>query len=109
MLKKKYRLSKFKKLEGVRNITFPFFILKVSKSEEEVSRFAFVASKKFDKRAVGRNKAKRSMGKAMEAIVGQTVGGYNFIFILKRAVFEKSQAELSSYIKEIFKVNNFLK
>lgn len=108
MLKKKFRLSMVKKIERAKTLTSPFFILKYCENGETVSRFAFVISKKIDKRAVIRNKIKREMSKGVEKIINDIGKGYDFIFIARKQILENDQKEITSLIEEFFKKNKFL-
>lgn len=101
MLKKKYRLSDFKKLKS-KTINSPLFTLRYLESGEKVSKFAFVISKKIDKRAVVRNKIKRQISKALEGILEKITRGYTFIFIVKKEILTKSQEEISGETERIF-------
>lgn len=101
MLKKKYRLSDFKKLKS-KTINSPLFTLKYLESGEKVSKFAFVISKKIDKRAVTRNKVKRQISKALEGILEKITRGYNFIFIVKKEILTKNQGEITKEIERVF-------
>ena len=109
MLKKDYRLKVLKKNNGAKTISTFFFTLRFWENGESLSKFAFIISKKIDKRAVTRNKIKRSITRVLEELLSEIKPGYSFIFIPKREILEKSQTELEDSIKEAFKNNNLLK
>ena len=109
MLKKKFRLSRVKKIEGAKTIATPLFVLKFSENGEKLSRFAFVISKKIDKRAVIRNRIKRSISRGLEKIVSDINKEYDFVFIVKKQILDKDQKEIPSFIEDFFKQNKFLK
>jgi len=101
MLKKQYRLSDFKKLKS-KTINSPLFTLKYLESGEKVSKFAFIISKKIDKRAVVRNKIKRQLSKSIENILEKIKTGYNFIFIARKEILGKNQKEIETEVEKIF-------
>lgn len=109
MLKKIYRLSVLKREKNEKTISSSSFTLKYLINGDDVSRFAFIISKKIDKKAVIRNKIKRTISKVIEENLSEIVLGYNFIFIPKREILTKSKEELEKEIKEVFKQNKLLK
>lgn len=109
MLKKIYRLAVLKREKSEKTISSSSFTLKYLISGDDVSRFAFIISKRIDKKAVIRNKIKRSISKVIEENLSEIVLGHNFIFIPKREILNKSSQELGKEIREVFKQNNLLK
>lgn len=109
MLKKDYRLKVLKKNNGAKTITSFFFTLRFWENRESLSKFAFIISKKIDKKAVIRNKIKRSLARVLEEILTEIKPGYNFVFIVKKEILGKSQEEVAENVKEVFKTNNLLK
>lgn len=109
MLKRQFRLSNFKRTNGERSIASPLFALRFWENRENNLKFGFVVSKKIDKRAVVRNRIKRRLSKSIEELFGKISPGYNFIFIARKEILEKSQSEVAIYIEEIFKKNKFIK
>jgi len=109
MLKRNNRLSVLKRSKGEKTISSPLFTIKYLVNEEGVSKFAFIISKKIDKRAVLRNKIKRNLSKGLEEILNEIALGHNFIFIPKKEILEKTQEEIVKEVKEVFKLNNLLK
>src|SRR3972149_4328337 len=92
MLSKKNRLSKFTKRERTKTVSFPFFTLKYAKTGEKDLKFAFVISKKIDKRAVIRNKVKRQISKGLEGILEK----------IKKELLTKNQGEITKEIERVF-------
>ena len=109
MLKRQFRLSSFKRIRGEKSIASPLFALRFWENGENNLKFGFVVSKKIDKRAVVRNRVKRRLSKSIEELFGKIKPGYNFVFIAKKAILEKSQPEIAVCIEEIFKKNEFIK
>lgn len=93
MLKKRNRLAKAF-LRGERTITSPFYILKIKKNGELVSRFGFIVSKKIDKRAIVRNRIKRKMRFCIEQNLDKIIKGYDFLFILKKNIEKENYCEI---------------
>jgi ribonuclease P protein component len=58
MLKKQNRLGKITKTKENKLFTSPLFNLRISDNKESQIKFAFIVSKKIDKRAVIRNQTK---------------------------------------------------
>lgn len=83
MLKKINRLPKTL-FRNEKRINFPDFDLKIRGNGEIVSRFGFVVSKKIDKRATIRNRIKRKIRSCVENNLEKIVGGYDFLFVVKR-------------------------
>ena len=75
------------------------FILIYRKNNSEFPRFAFIASKKFSKRAVDRNRAKRLLREAVRKRIDKlSKFHYDFIFIAKKNILNK---KLQDVLKEI--------
>lgn len=102
MLKKKYRLSGFNKIEGLRKIELPFLILKYKKAGDDFSKFAFIVSKKIDKRAVVRNSIKRKLQTVVAKKVEKIEKGYIFLFIAKREIINIKNDEISNGVEDMF-------
>ena len=88
LLHKKYRLQSYLIPEvvkkGKRFYSKSFILITNHQSlttNHQSSRFAFIVSKKFDKRAVKRNKFKRWMKEAVRADLIKIKKGYNIILI----------------------------
>ena len=88
-------------------------VYNVLEDDEELtndeSQLTLEQAKKIDKKAVIRNKIKRSLARALKEILTEIKPGYNFIFIVKKEILEKSQKDLEKNLKETFKINNLLK
>jgi ribonuclease P protein component len=99
MLKKKYRLNLAIKLSDPEFFKNSFFTLLVSKNNIGKSRFGFIASKRDDKRAVGRNRVKRVFSQILRS---QNVKpGYDMIFLIKKESFQKTSEQISQKIDEV--------
>jgi len=105
MLNKKHRLYMGLGRQGVKKISFPYFTLKYFEISEEGPRFAFVASKKVDKRAVVRNSVKRKMSKAVEEILEKFSKNKGYILTARKEIITKGQSEISREIKKIISEN----
>ncbi len=107
MLKKINRLPSSVRLESAKTVSTSYFILKIAKSNLSYPRFAFVISKKVDKRAVIRNKIKREMTKTIQNMIEQ-IGGIDILFILKTPAAENI-TRLASSIEQVFSKEGLLK
>lgn len=79
MLKKINRISS-PRLSSPRRIDTPLFNIKTSRNNLNYSRFAFVISKKIDKRATERNALKRKFSSCVEEIFDRIEVGFDFVF-----------------------------
>lgn len=84
MLKKKYRLPAAIRLKKARKISSRYFFLNTGESGLSYSRFAFVVSKRVDKRAVIRNKIKRKVTEAINGQLERIKAGIDMIFIFRK-------------------------
>jgi ribonuclease P protein component len=101
MLKKFQRLSKVINFKKAKTISSPFLTIKFFENGEDVTKFAFVISKKIDKRAVIRNKLKRILSKQVEEILEKIKTGQSIVIITKPGVLEKDSKELGLILKEL--------
>jgi ribonuclease P protein component len=108
MLKKQNRLSRITRKKGDKLFTFPLFSLRVSDNGEKTTRFAFIVSKKIDKRAVVRNKTKRVLRSAVEEVTGKIIGGKNVIIIAKKTLTPNKKEEVFDFLQGIFKKMDIL-
>jgi ribonuclease P protein component len=109
MLKKQNRLSKITKKKGDKLFTFPLFNLRISDNEEEVTRFAFIVSKKIDKRAVVRNRTKRVLRKAIEEMAGKVNGGKNIVIVSKKNLETSQKETVANLLEGVFKKTGIIK
>ncbi len=95
MLHRKFRLPASGVITFTQTIPAPFFVLKVAYNNYNYSRYGFVVSKKIDKRAVVRNRLKRSIRSCIEQSITQIKPGYDMLFILrKKSLEEKNMCEV---------------
>ncbi|MBI2443161.1 MAG: ribonuclease P protein component, partial [Candidatus Levybacteria bacterium] len=79
------------------------FLLKGRKNDFATSRFAFVVSKRIDKRATVRNQTKRVFRQAAEQILPSIPLGYDMLFIARKALQKKDREPLFSEIQQALK------
>ena len=113
MLKKEYRLKNKKAIDATYNnhkiISNELLILYVGKqkTQQDVStKFAFVTSKKYHKRAVKRNRIKRLMRESVRLIIKnnefEKINNYlSFIFLPKTTALDKNFQEIDNAVKEL--------
>jgi ribonuclease P protein component len=108
MLKKQNRLDVVQ--SGNMEITSsPLLVIKFSKNNLAFNRFAFVISKKIDKRAVVRNSLKRKLSLSIEEIFDNIVSGYDFILYPKKDIITCSPEEVKTQLVRALEVKNLLK
>lgn len=73
------------------------------------SRFTVVVSKKTEKSAVKRNRAKRVFREAIRAVYPEIKDGYDFIINIKKEGLATDLESVKKEIKEILKKNNLFK
>ncbi len=102
MFPRSRRLSKEEILKLTKTgkpINTSLFSLKLSVTEAKVPKFAFVMSKKEEKTAVGRNKAKRRLRAAMKKLSFSIKPLYCIVFI-KKAVLKAPFDDIMSELKK---------
>ena len=108
MLKKTYRLNKGF-LKNPKVINSKNFILKTTTNDLQVSRFAFILSKKVDKRAASRNLLRRKVRSCVEEIFDRIETGHDFVFYPRKSGIEVSRVLLFKEIKELFTKEGYLR
>lgn len=114
MLAKINRLRKNKDIQKVfekgRTFKQDFLILKILSNDLDESRFAFVISKKFSKKAVTRNKIKRKLREAVYLSLKKIQKGIDLIVIaspgLETKDFEKTKETINKLFKKAKIINN---
>jgi len=111
MLVKKRRL-KSSEIELVKKkgqyYSTPFFSLLYYK-DSGFSRFASVFSRKIDKRATVRNRAKRLLMGTVREMLGEIKEGYLFLFLAKRAIIGQEKEVLYETIVKALNETDLLK
>lgn len=108
MLKKTLRLKKAV-LKTSPLFSDRFFNLKASPNSLDSSRFAFIVSKKVDKRATARNRIKRVLRSCVEENIPKIKGGYDFLFVLKKDALSTPRQEICSSLVGVLNRGNFIK
>jgi len=107
MLPKENRLKKnkdFKKVfkEG-KGFKENFLLLKKAKNNLEISRFGFVVSKTFFKKATLRNKIKRKLRESVRIKLNEIEKGIDAVIIVKGGLQTKDFGEIEETINRLFK------
>ncbi len=102
MLKRENRLTPVR-LSNPRNISTPLFSLKIAKNDQSLNRFAFIVSKKIDKRAVVRNLLKRRLRSCIEEIFDNIKKGYDFVFYPKSLLIKAKKEDAAREIDKILR------
>ena len=109
MLAKSKRLPIKAKISKNTIFSTSFFTVKIGNNKEERSRFAFIAGKGVDKRAVRRNRIKRKFRNLIEKEYNKIEPGHDFLFRIKRYALEVDREELLKSIITILKKEKLIK
>ena len=80
---------------------FPFFGLLVKSQKEFASQFAFIISKKIDKRAVTRNRIKRLLAESVASFPYKP--GFGVVFLAKKSLLAKNFSQIREAVKSCFR------
>lgn len=108
MLKRIYRLGKPARLVGDRGYGGQFFNVRLARNGLLHNRYAFVVSKKVDKRAVIRNKLKRRLSACIEKMFSKIKTGYDIVFFTKKAAVFQTVENLCAEIESALKKEKLL-
>jgi len=119
MLPKKNRLDlkkEFFEIEKEKNrlrgkfFDFLFFISKKPLYDNfQPPAFAFIVSKKIDKRATKRNRIKRVLSEAVRVFLPKIKPGVKGVFLAKKEILEENFAEIKNAVELVFKEGNLFK
>ena len=105
MLNKSHRLKKnndiVKVLKEGKKFTEKFLILKTLPNDLEETRFAFIISKKFSKKAVNRNRIRRQVSEAIKDNFKTIKSGTDAVILSIPGAQERSTEEVRETIKRI--------
>lgn len=82
------------------------FNLKFLPNELPNSRFGFIVSRKIDKRAVVRNRAKRVLRSVVEENIKNIKQGYDFLFVLKKNIIGRKRDDVEEDLLKTLKSKN---
>ncbi len=108
MFKRKNRLTAKVKMRG-KSFNTQFFILKSAENNLDYNRFAFVISKKTEKKAVTRNRVKRVLRSCFEEIINELKTGFDFLIIIKKEAITENRKVLHTFLKEFLSKEGFIK
>jgi len=113
MLASNYRLKKQKDFEAVykrgRKKSGPFFNLSYAPNPALKTRFAFVMSKKEEKRVTQRNLAKRRFRAIVKEYQAQVKEGLDVVIMIKAKALTLNFQELKTEASRLFKEAKLLK
>ena len=108
MLAKEQRISKvLRRWRGI-STTTSLFSLRSSANDLSRSRFAFVVSKRVERRATVRNRVKRQMSACIEDLLKSVRPGFDVIFYVKKEVVSHSQQSICESIKDALQKQKIL-
>lgn len=109
MLKRIYRLGKIVKLTKGKIYNGQFFNLRIAKNNLLYNRYAFVVSKKVDKRAVVRNKTKRKLSLCIKKMFNKIKTGYDITLFAKKAAASQTLEGLCEEVEVALKKEELLR
>ena len=95
-----FKKKDFKQAHKGKTIAGKLIFLKVQKNNLDVSRFGFVVSLKISKKAVIRNKIKRSL---REVVKDFKIKGFDIIIMVKPEIVDKTYQEIKKDFENIIK------
>jgi ribonuclease P protein component len=105
MLQQQFRLRRSADLKRVRqqgeSRRHPLAILIVHPNDLNVSRFAFVASRRVGN-AVKRNRGRRLLREVVRLHLSEILPGYDCVFIVRQATPEASYADVETAVLKLF-------
>lgn len=109
MLKKVYRLGKTARTAKGKVYNGQFFNLRIAKNNLFYNRYAFVVSKKVDKRAVIRNKTKRKLSLCIEKMFSEIKTGYDIVLFAKKMAASQPLEDLYKEVEVALKKEELLR
>lgn len=105
MLPRKHRLPRFE-LVRVKNqgrlIPGKLFSLLKTSNQVGASRFGFIVSKKISKKAVERNRIRRLLFEAVQAVLPRIKEKADFVFLVKKAILDQPLEVIKKETERIF-------
>jgi len=77
-------------------------------SSQSASRFSFIVSKKISPLAVQRNRIRRLLSEAIYSGIEKIKPGFDFVFLVKKEILNKSFVEIKKEIESIFANENLI-
>lgn len=109
MLKRVYRLGKAARTAKGKVYNGQFFNLCIAKNNLLHNRYAFVVSKKVDKRAVVRNKTRRKLSLCIEKMLNKIKTDYDIVFFAKKEAVSQAVRDLCAEVEVVFKKEELLR
>lgn len=112
MLTKKRRLSSDEIEKVKKHGTYyqtPLFALLCMEAEEGASRFASIFSRRLDKRATVRNRAKRLLMGATRELLSEIKEGYLLLFLPKKTILEEEKEAIKEEVRQAFSQADILR
>lgn len=81
----------------------------ISGNDLSYNRFGFVISKKIDKRAVVRNRAKRLVRSCVEELFEKLSTGYDMLFIILKNISDQKREMIYNEIESFFITKGLIK
>jgi ribonuclease P protein component len=94
MFKKSLRLPANIRIANTTSVATPLFILRATKNQLAHNRYGLVVSKKVDKRAVFRNRARRQISSQLEALHNVMQQGNDVLFLVRQDIVGKKTEDV---------------
>jgi ribonuclease P protein component len=113
VLNKLHRLKKnndiVKVLKEGKKFTEKFLILKTVSNDSDNTRFAFIVSKKFSKKAVERNRIRRQVAEAVKDSLDKIQKGVDVVILLIPGLQDRTTEEVKETVKKILIKSSLIK
>jgi ribonuclease P protein component len=85
-----------------------FGLLVLERDQSSPSRFGIIVSNKVSKKAVDRNRIKRTLRKAIRENLEKTAKGFDILFLAKKGLVTKKESEVIEQVSKALKSVNIL-
>ncbi len=108
MFERKLRLPATTKFTTAVSIKTSYCTILFASNSRSYNRYGFVTSKKVDKRAVVRNRAKRLVRTSMELLAPRLRQGMDFLCIIHKQAYDASVADITANLTVQFQNKGLL-
>ena len=107
MLKRENRIrlkKEFLEIKDKGKIKYsPLFGLVFLKKDDDLKKVGFIVSKKISKRAVDRNKIRRTLAEIMRKNLDKLEAGSRIVFLAKKEILGKKMVEIKEEVEKLLK------
>ncbi|OGH21403.1 MAG: ribonuclease P protein component [Candidatus Levybacteria bacterium RIFCSPLOWO2_01_FULL_38_13] len=109
MLSRGHRLPRNVSFKGAKKSSSRFFVLKIKDNNQKIDRFSIVVSKKTEKRAVLRNRARRQVASCIEKNMLKIKAGKDLLIVLNKNIIGQTTGEIYNDVLDSFKKEGLIK